>query len=165
MFSAISKIDWTSKWTWCVIGLIGLLVFYSKVNFWEDSKPAAPKKPASSETSDSDTSAAAKATTGQLSTATMGSIEVGDEAWSQPIVCLDSTKRIDVKMLTQEIYWEVRFDREENRVRHLYPESLGEGSHFEETKSFNTIEVRLEPGVPQAHKATAAWTISPKTGG
>lgn len=93
-----------------------------------------------------------------------GVIEIDSNEW-RGVTCLDSTRRVDGSILTDEVWWEVRLDKDDRTIHQLYPRHMKPGSHWEIPNEFNVMEWRVSPNPtlnPPGTKARIAWSISPR---
>ena len=100
------------------------------------------------------------ATRTEKSQPTSGVIDAVPGVW-QGFTCLDGTKHIDYSILVDDVYWEVRFDRDDRRIHPMYPRNFKAGSHDEVTASANVVEFRIKDG-QAAKSAPIAWSINNK---
>ena len=76
----------------------------------------------------------------------------------QGFTCVDGTKHANYNILVDNVYWEVRFDRDDNRIRPMYPRNLNPGSYDKVPVSANVFEFRIKPG--QVKSAPIAWSLN-----
>lgn len=86
-----------------------------------------------------------------------------DETW-RGVVCLDPRMRIDSKILTDDVYWEIRYDKDDKKIYKLYPRNRDAKAHFEYPVGANVMEWRVSPGQP-IKTALMAYSIHPKSDG
>lgn len=89
-----------------------------------------------------------------------GVMEINNRDW-RGVVNNDDRMRIDAKMLTEGVYWEVRLDRDDRRFHPMYPKGWKPGSHLEITNDFSVMEWRVKSG-QEKDRAEIAWSITPK---
>lgn len=89
-----------------------------------------------------------------------GVMEINNRDW-RGVVNNDDRMRIDAKMLTEGVHWEVRLDRDDRRIHPMYPKGWKPGSHLEITNDFSVMEWRIKSG-QEKDRAEIAWSITPK---
>jgi hypothetical protein len=89
-----------------------------------------------------------------------GVIEINKDEW-RGVTCLDGRMRIDGKLLTSGVWWEVRLDKDDGRIHPLYPRNYSPGKRLEITNGFNIMEWRIRSDQTIDH-AQVIWSISPK---
>ncbi|MFA6295334.1 MAG: hypothetical protein WC666_02840 [Candidatus Paceibacterota bacterium] len=98
------------------------------------------------------------------SAVTQQEFEANTEEW-KGTSCFDPTKRIDMGILADDIYWYVRLDRDNKRIYPFAPRNHKSGSHIE-FGDFNTMECKIAKNQTNADgqiikTAPAVWMISP----
>ena len=87
-------------------------------------------------------------------------IEIVKRDW-HGVTCTDDRMRIDGKILTTNVWWEVRLDKDDGRIYPLYPKNYSPGKHLEITNDFNVMEWRIKSDQTNDY-AIVAWSISLK---
>ncbi len=88
---------------------------------------------------------------------TSGVIDAVPGVW-QGITCLDGTKQISYSILMDNVYWKVRFDHDDRRIRSMYPRNFNPGSVDPVTVPCNTVEFMIITG-QVASSAPIAWSF------
>ncbi|MFA6432284.1 MAG: hypothetical protein WCV82_00470 [Candidatus Paceibacterota bacterium] len=92
---------------------------------------------------------------------TSGVVDIDDTQWKE-VICLDNTKSVVGNLLTDDVWWQIRLDKDPAKVYTLYPRNWKEGTTNKlVTPPANVTEWRVMPG--QAIKTgKVAWKIVPK---
>lgn len=138
---------------WIVIGALVLMFLIG----WAGYKLGHPQESGKGKSIISNTSSQS-----QQSSPTSGVVEVDDVKWVGKVL-MDSTKRLDARLVQpNDTYWQVRMDRNDQRIHTLFPNNAPDDRHLEITLgSWNVMEWRILPGQP-VKKGTVAWVISPR---
>lgn len=97
------------------------------------------------------------------SQATSGVYDINDSDVWVGVSCLDGSKRIEGKILTKGVYWQVRLDGDDSRIHTLFPGDWKEKSNLDVGKH-NLQEWRILPG-QAIKKGKVAWQIVPRKSG
>ena len=92
--------------------------------------------------------------------ATSGIVEINDREW-KGAKCDDPNMHFVWNMLTDDVRWEVRLNRDDNRVFPCYPANWKPGSSLNITVPFNVVEWRIVPG-QAITKGSVSWSVKPK---
>jgi hypothetical protein len=88
-----------------------------------------------------------------------GIIELCQTEW-RGVTCQEPGRRIDGEILTDGVWWEVRFNRDEKQVYSMYPGNLKPGSQVNFTNGCAVVEWRIKPG-EKITLAKLSWAIRP----
>ncbi len=91
-----------------------------------------------------------------------GQIELNSTTWQGVIV--DSTECVDAKNLTDNVWWEMRLDKDDGRIFRLYPRNWNEKSILKipDSKGANIVEWRIVAGQALTH-GTLVYALHKKS--
>lgn len=84
-----------------------------------------------------------------------------DTTWRNGLI-VDSAHDIDVKLLTDGVWWQERLDRDDSKVYDLYPRNWSGGRTNIVTSPANFVEYRIKPGQEKA-QGEAVYAIRLKS--
>jgi len=87
-----------------------------------------------------------------------GTTLINDHEWHGKV--LVPGERIQARILTRDVWWQIRLDNDDNKIYTLHPADWKTNDVYDIKESFSVEEWRIKPGQSKK-EGSMAWSISP----